>query len=214
MSDFKEIPEKLRRYDLSKTINRLVSCLYNPDKNIKWNAVSALGVMAAELEKKDPESARIIVRRLVWSLTEESGGIGWGAPEAIAEILVNSEKLAGEYINILISFMRIDGSFLEYEPLQQGVLWGIYRLASKRPELFRENKVYPYIMPYFKSPDKNVKGLAVLVVKTLGIKESQNGLKAMINNDYEIEVYEDFKFVKYRTGEVAKQALERLFLNK
>ena len=46
---------------------------------IKWHAVSALGAIVAALAEKEMESARIIMRRLMWSLNDESGSIGSGS---------------------------------------------------------------------------------------------------------------------------------------
>jgi hypothetical protein len=46
-----------------------------------------MGEVMAHLADKDMESARVIMRRLMWSLNDESGGIGWGAPEAMGEIV-------------------------------------------------------------------------------------------------------------------------------
>ena len=52
-------------------------------------------------------------RRLIWSLNDESGGIGWGAPEAMGEILARSEKLSCEFYCILLAYIREDGTPLE-----------------------------------------------------------------------------------------------------
>jgi len=57
------------------------------------------------------ESARVIMRRLMWSLNDESGGIGWGAPEAMGEIMARHEQLTKEYSAILGSYIREDGKF-------------------------------------------------------------------------------------------------------
>jgi len=36
----------------------------------------------------------------MWSLNDESGGIGWGAPEAMGAIMARHTGLADEYANI------------------------------------------------------------------------------------------------------------------
>ncbi len=63
-----------------------------------------MGRVAADLADRDMESARVVVRRLMWNLNDESGGIGWGSPEAMGEIMACHEGLAEEYSCILISF--------------------------------------------------------------------------------------------------------------
>ena len=74
----------------------------------------------------------------MWSLNDESGGIGWDAPEAMSEIIASHEGLAKEYTNVLISYVREDGNFLEYEPLQRGAVWGIGSVAQARPDLVQD----------------------------------------------------------------------------
>ena len=71
-----------------------------------------MGAVVEKLAWEDMEGARVIMRRLMWSLNEESGGIGWGAPEAMAEIMARHLELAREYSHMLISYMDYEGNFL------------------------------------------------------------------------------------------------------
>ncbi|NIR18057.1 MAG: HEAT repeat domain-containing protein, partial [Desulfobacterales bacterium] len=79
---------------------------YNEDQDVRWSAVKAMGRVVAKMADEDMESARVIMRRLMWNLNDESGGIGWGSPEAMAEILTCHDGLAKEYAHILISYAR------------------------------------------------------------------------------------------------------------
>ena len=92
-----------------------------------------MGYAVDELARADREAARVVMRRLMWNLNDESGGIGWGVPEATGEIMARNPVLAEEYASILISYLREDGNFLEMEPLQCGILWGLHRLNTCRP---------------------------------------------------------------------------------
>ena len=80
------------------------------------------------------------MRRLMLSLTEESGGIGWGAPEAMGEIMAGNYQLAEEYHQILISYTPGGGNELEFEDLQKDVIAGLRRLALKYPHLVEDVK--------------------------------------------------------------------------
>ncbi|MEA3417440.1 MAG: hypothetical protein U9R02_15080 [Thermodesulfobacteriota bacterium] len=53
-----------------------------------------MGVVVSNLADHDMESARVIMRRLIWNLNDESGGIGWGSPEAMGEIMARNNRLA------------------------------------------------------------------------------------------------------------------------
>ena len=82
-----EAIEMLQPIPPRKLINPLLPLLLSHDDQLKWKAVVVLGAVVANLADQDIEAARIIIRRLMWSLNDESGGIGWGAPEALGEIL-------------------------------------------------------------------------------------------------------------------------------
>jgi len=121
-----------------RMINPLLSCLFETDEMIRWRAVRAVGMTVAAMAERDLEAARTIMRRLIWSLNDESGGIGWGAPEAMGEIMARNETLACEYYRILVSYIDENGNPLENDELERGVMWGIDRLAQIRPGLLRE----------------------------------------------------------------------------
>jgi len=93
-------------------VNPLRSALCS-DEKAKWPAVTVMGILTADLAERDLESARVVLRTLMWNLTEECGGIAWGVPESMAEIMACHETLASEYVPILVSYMREDGNFLE-----------------------------------------------------------------------------------------------------
>jgi len=129
--------EELGQFDEHGLVNPLFSALYRPEEMLRWHTVTIFGEVLDRLAKKDMEAARIVMRRYLWSLNDESGGIGWGAPEAMAEAMYHHDGLCDEYLHMLMSYMRQDGplehqdgNFLELPGLQCGVLWGIGRLAE------------------------------------------------------------------------------------
>ena len=132
--DFEQVLIELRKIPSRKAINPLISVFCDTDPELRLKAISAFGQVVADLANEDMEAARVVMRRLMWTLNDESGGIGWGAPEAMAETMACHPRLAEEYASILLSYIREDGNFLEYEPLRRGALWGIGRLAQVYPE--------------------------------------------------------------------------------
>lgn len=108
-----------------RLVGPLISHFYSLEDIIRFRSVSLMGVHVDDLGNKNMEKARIIVRRLMWSLNDESGGIGWGACEAMGEILRHSRNLAMEYGTILFSYLDPKGNHLEHEDLQRGLLWGV-----------------------------------------------------------------------------------------
>ena len=138
--DFENNLKDIHQFPPKKVANSLFSFLVNTNPVIKMNAVKAMGEVVSKLAEMDIESARIIMRRLMLSLTEESGGIGWGSPEAMGEIMARSEKLAEEYHKILISYALGGGNELDFEGLQKSVIAGLKRLAEVHPNMVMEVK--------------------------------------------------------------------------
>jgi len=136
-NDFENNIYKFHKYDERKLVNALFSFLCSTDKKIKEHAVTAMGEVVSKIAEDDIEFGRTIMRRLMLSLTEESGGIGWGAPEAMGEIMARNKKLAEEYHKILISYTLGGGNELDFEDLQKDVIAGLRRLARVRPTLVK-----------------------------------------------------------------------------
>ena len=118
-----------------KVVNVLLSLLVTTDEELKNRVVKSFGGVVSQLTENDIESARVVMRRLMLSVTEESGGIGWNTPEAMGEIMARSKKLADEYHKILISYTGGGGNELDFEGLQKSVIAGLKRLGKVRPEL-------------------------------------------------------------------------------
>jgi hypothetical protein len=207
--DFK--PEHLKFPGSSSklVVNALFSLLYNEDPTIKWNAVVSMGAAVSDLAEKDIEAARIVMRRLMWNLNDESGGIGWGSPEAMGEILASNSTLAREYSSILLSYIREDGNFQEHPLMQRGVLWGIGRLCESRQELFLDI-AWPHVIPLLNSEDTGVRGLAVWVLGLLGADKARSPLEALRGDENHLEIYKDHAIRKYRVKDLAEEALKSL----
>ena len=135
MPDETAAMEKILGYPAQKVINPLFSFIQHTVEPVKWRAVRAMGRVVAGMAEHDIESARIVMRRLMWSLNDESGGIGWGAPEAMGEIMAQDQRLAEEYHHMLISYLDEKGNYLEHEPLRKGAVWAVDRLCSARPDM-------------------------------------------------------------------------------
>jgi hypothetical protein len=189
-------------------ISPLLSLLTSIDQEIKWASVSALGAVVANLADQDMEAARIIMRRLMWQLNDESGGIGWGCPETMGEIMACHAGLAREYSEVLVSYVREDANFLEYIPLQRGAVWGIARLAQVDGQ--RVVTSLPHLMPFLNGPDAPLRGLSLLALGLLEGPEGCPQIERLLGDNSEIELYWDRKLKVVTVMDLAKEALARL----
>lgn len=190
-----------------RAVNPLFSFLCSGDEILKWRSVTAMGVVVALLAETDTESARVVMRRLMWHLNDESGGIGWGCPEAMGEIMACSEKMAEEFWCILISYAQPEGNFLEHHTLQRGLLWGIGRLAHARPQLFDDT--LECLHPFLQDPDPYLRGLAAWAAGAFKNIHTQKLLKNLQTDTAELKIYLNQNLVLCTVAQLAKTALKK-----
>jgi hypothetical protein len=188
-----------------KAINPLFSFLCSLDELLKWRAVTAMGEIVDRLADEDIESARVIMRRYMWHLNDESGGIGWGCPEAMGEIMARNKNLAEEFWCILISYIRPDGNFLEHETLQRGVLWGVGRLAHARPQLLKDSS--DHLHPYMQADDPYLRGLAAWGAGAIRNKKTEAILNQLKEDHAKLNVFLDGQLITCSVGDLATKAL-------
>jgi len=200
----------LADYSIRQTLRPLVSLLAEADRDLRMRAARALGLQAARLADEDIEGARQLMRRLMWMLNHESGSSGWGAPEAMAEIMAGHRALAEEYAHLLVSYMRPDGNYLENPLLQRGLLLGLGRLAQRRPLLLRACGADRRLPAYFGSEDVAVRGLAAWCAGLLCGVSCRQALAPLLGDPAELSVYPGDKWEKTRVMDLAREACERL----
>ncbi|MCA1765286.1 MAG: HEAT repeat domain-containing protein [Desulfobulbaceae bacterium] len=192
------------KYPRHQLINFLIGFLCQTDEMVKWRAVTALGQLVAALADEDMEAARIVMRRFMWMLNDESGGIGWGVPEAMAEVMACHPGLADEYAHMTVANMREEGNFLELPMLQRGLLWGIGRLAGARPKLMREKKAGLYLTQYLDSADPEVRGRAVWAFARLD-EAAPEKISELQDDPAKVTIYRHPELTTYTVGELARK---------
>jgi len=206
--DFKKGLKEICRLPARQAVNPLFSFLFSLDENLKWRSITAFGEVVAPLVKCELESARIIMRRLMWNLNDESGGIGWGSPEAMGEIMARSPRLAEEYSTILVSYIRPDENFLGNKVLQRGVLWGLGRLAYARSE--RVKQVAAFLPPFLASEDPTVRGLAVWAAGALSVEKNLPFIKRLAEDRTRIKLFVDGEMIEKSIHKLVAEVLSKI----
>lgn len=214
-NDLGQIRQSLARFSAGEVINPLFSALCSVNDMVKWHAVTAFGWVVPAMANEDIESARIVMRRFLWSLNDESGGIGWGAPEAMAEIMAEDERLADEYMHMLISYTRDDGpelfqdgNYLELPMLQRGLLWGIGRLCFACRERMQKFSMSTDLRAYLGSPDGPVRGLALWALTALEDSSAEVEAVRLQGDTAELSLYWQGHSSSYTVGELAVKYLQ------
>ncbi len=192
-------------------VRALQGFLASPKELVRWRGARSLGAALARLAGGEPAAAREIVRRLLWSLNEESGSIGWGAPAALAEALARDAGLADDYLALYLSHLDLSGpKFLEFPPLQQGLAWGVGRLAAdRRPALLAAGGAR-LLRVHLVSPDPGVRGHAAWALGELQDAAARAGLEARSDDPGELAFWDGRGLRVATVGGLVREALTKL----
>ncbi len=208
--------DALEQYKPKQLIGPLFSMLMRMDE-VRWRAITALGLTVDRMFAEKAEDARIVMRRLMWNLNEESGNIAWGAPESMGEIMALNPRLAEEYASILASYMDDSitcGNFLDHPPLRRGVYWGLGRLAQTRPNIVAKSA--PAVLVGLEDcEDEQIPGLAAWIFASLGenIPEDVDpipALKTLQDSETAVELYRNRTLEHTTVGALTREALAAL----
>jgi HEAT repeat protein len=194
-----------RAAETKRVLGDLVSLTFDADPEIGWRAVEALGLAAARLSGDHPDHVRELLRRLYWLLSEESGGVCWRAPEAMAEIVARCPDVGADYVPIVASLIVS----LEPEDLERfraGALWALGRLASVAGA--HAGEACPAAVAALDHPDSQVRGMAVWALTALGAREPLTTRVALLRDNAPVDLYEDRALRRVTVGELARRALE------
>lgn len=211
-SDWQEHLPDIAGLDGRESVGPLLSFLLMGGDMTARAAVGA-GVAVAALAEREPEAARNILRRLMWHMNEESGNIGWGIPQAFAEILVRSPGMAQEFHHILLSYIidtGRDDNFCDNDVLRRSCFWAVGRLAQARPDLCIS--VVPWLLRGLEDRDVPCRGMAAWALAqlppSLEVVPPLRRLAATEATDV-CQVFDGICVREFSVAELARQALER-----
>lgn len=192
----------------AKVANGLIGLLTDSNETIKWRAVKALGKVTDRLFSEDPEKVRKVIRQLIWNLNDESGGIGWGMPEALGEILAEVPALQKEYLGLLTAYISEDRCFLENVHLQTGVVWGLGRI--KIIDEKNKAKGLPFLLKALHHQNPLLRGMAVWTLGEIRASEAVPILKTLQKENGMIKIFIDNRIQEKPLRQWAEEALKKI----
>lgn len=178
-------------------VRTLVSLLYDSDELLRWRAVSMIGHLAAA----QPERVEPLVTRLLWTLNDESGGIGWTSAPALGEIGRNAPALLREAVRVVVHYQ-------DDPTLLPGVIWAIGRLATAYPRETQE--VVPRLVDHLRSTSPGVRGQATWAVGEIGDQRAKAPLGELAEDHETARLYVDDELVTREVRAWAEEALAKL----
>jgi HEAT repeat protein len=186
-----------------RVLGLLTSLTFDLDPQIAWRAVEAMGFAASRIAERDRRSVRNHLRRLLWLITEESGGVCWRAPEAMAEIVRHHPKRFANYARIVV-FLLHEMAEEDLVHFRAGVLWAIGRLGDAAAE--HVEAVLPAISSALENADPQVRGMAAWCLGELGKAEILEGHPELLTDDGEVDFYEEGSLEKTTVGKLVRRA--------
>jgi len=186
-----------------RVLGVLVSLTFDPDPLIGWRAVEAMGVAADRIAEDDPECVRQHLRRLYWLLSEESGGVCWRAPEAMAEIVRRRPGIFADYVPIVVSLIgeMTEEDLADFRP---GIIWGIGRLG---PLVGKElEAVLPEIGACLDHPDAQVRAVAGWCLGQCGRGRLLAERTDLLADRCSVDFYQNGSLLRLTVGELTRQA--------
>ncbi len=171
-----------------RVLGILVSLTFDPDPLIQWRAIEAMGEVALRVAEDDPDNVREHLRRLYWLLSEESGGVCWRAPEAMAEIVRHNRKLFADYIPIIVSLIQ-NLAEEDLDHFRAGAIWAIGRLGAGAGDNIEA--VLSAITSALDDPDPQVRGMAAWCLGQVGQEKLLAGRSDLLSDEGPVDLYED-----------------------
>jgi len=187
-----------------RVLATLLSLTFDADPLIAWRAVEAMGAAAARIADDDPDYVREHLRRLRWLISDESGGICWHAPEAMAEIIRRRPAMFPDHIAIVVYLLRV----MEEEDLvrfRAGILWAIGRLGHIAAHEI--DAVLPAIAACLDDPDPQVRGMAVWCLAQFRRSEPLRARSNLLSDEGTLALYLDGHLVRRSVAELVREAL-------
>lgn len=184
-------------------LTHLMALTLVADELLGWRAVWALGVAAARVAARETEFVRNILRRLAWSLNDESGSIGWRAPQAMGAILAASPHTFPEFVPLVVSLLGLkERSFLP------GVLWALGYMAACGVEGLEAARAH--VRASLMAPEAPVRGLAAWCVGMMGDEEAAVLVERMQGDAAPVEYFDGRELRVLTVSELATAALRQI----
>ncbi len=187
-----------------RALSSLVSLTYDSDPLIGWRAVEGLGVAANHIAGDNPDFVRDQLRRLHWLLSEESGGVCWRAPEAMAEIIRYRPRLFADFIPIVVSLLR-EMAEEDLTGFRAGILWAIGRLGALAEESL--DAVLSTIEACLDRPEPQVRGMAVWCLGQLGRTQCLTRRPDLLADEGPVDHYENAVLNRTSVSALLQRAL-------
>ena len=189
-----------------RTLAGLVALTFDPDRQVVWRAIEAMGMAVERVAASDEAFVREHMRRLNWLITEEAGAVFWRAPECMAECAFRLPRLFESHLPIAFHLLE---TFEEedLEHFRPGAIWAIGRLI----DLARDDlpTVLPLVIDALDRPDSQARGMAVWCLGEVGEAEVLAERPDLLDDQGLVHLYRNRMVEETTVGRLSAEVLER-----
>jgi HEAT repeat protein len=189
-----------------RVLGTLIPLTYDRDPEISWRAIEAMGAAALKIADHDVDYVREHLRRLYWLLSEESGGVCWRAPEAMAEIVSREPALFADYVPIVV-FLILNLAEEDLEHFRGGALWAIGRLGPVAGDGIAA--VLPAVNAALDDPNPQVRGMAVWCLGRVGQTDILCDRPDLLADKGPVDLYENGQLTRTSLGRLVRRVLNK-----
>jgi len=197
-------------------LSRLVRLAYDKETLVGWRAIKTVGLVARALLKSDYDFLRDMCRKLLWSLSDESGGIGWSAPEMLGEIVSADPRRFADIVPLIAQVYEI-----EEDVFRPGVVYALGRIAEADPEAAHSFQKVIISSLVDRNPLTRIYGLDLIetlwkggAVERCWTHEYRERIRSVVSSmkadKAEAWIYRDPQFISVMIGEYASVLINKL----
>lgn len=189
-----------------RTLSYLTALTYDPEPLIAWRALDAIGRVAEQAAANgDLEWVRNHLRRCQWLLSDESGGIGWRAPEMMGEIVRRLPEALADFIP-LVALLLFDMEDEDALRFKNGHLWAVGRIAQVRPRGMEAGQ--PWALLALEDADSQTRGLGLWCLAQFPAELRPEGLQtclpALLKDQGQVQIFDGENLVETNVSALAE----------
>lgn len=185
-----------------RVLRILLGLLYDADDYVHWLAIDVIGRCGGETAAANPEKTRDLIRRLLWTLNDESGGTPWGAAGAIGAVIAARPDLFGGYLSMICPFHEDVNIYPEF-------IWSVGAVGRTHPDLADE--YIPFLLDALGHDVAGIRGYAAWCLGVVRAAAAAPALEACLGDAAEASVYEgDGVYRRRPVGAIAAASLARI----
>ncbi len=194
-----------------KVLSVLIRLAYEKETLVGWRAIKAIGKIASVFVSSNYDFLRETIRKLLWSLSDESGGIGWSAPEILGEIVSADPEKMSDIIPLITEVY-----YIEEKVFRPGVLYALKRIAetSPRPVVTFQQVILDGLVeqdPLARLYALDLAGLLHSHILPENRERFRNSIRDLVQDRAEAWVYRNGGFDDVVVGDHAKDIQKRYF---